>query len=365
MVIIKKVLLLFLSLILILTTSTISVYAAPPSASGNSIIVEKVVQNDLTDTTTEFEVTLLKDGKKVSSKTVTQGAPATFGKLSTGNYTLTETPKAGYELVNINPISIIFTGKNDRDKIIVTNKKLSTNTTEPANIHYVALGDSLATGTTSRGTTKSYVHGFYDNLKNTYGTTANVTMTNLSNDGNKAADLLSKLTTNTNFRAEVAKANIITISIGGNNILGAGENSFSTINHETAEGGTKAFEDEYDSIIEEIRLLSPSAKIIAMTLYNPYNTKSISGYTGDLKLHEEINPYILRINAKIEGIGDSNYKVADVYSHFLINYANNGKMGDITYFYPSSFFKFTRDPHPNQTGQNVIVGIHNKAFLGF
>jgi hypothetical protein len=38
-------------------------------------------------------------------------------------------------------------------------------------------------------------------------------------------------------------------------------------------------------------------------------------------------------------------------------------MGDITYFYPFYWFSITRDPHPNQTGQNVITNLHKAAYL--
>ena len=224
-------------------------------------------------------------------------------------------------------------------------------------IHYLALGDSIATGTTSRGDTTSYIDGFYEYLKIKYPLNT-VTTTDLSNDGDASAELLYKLKTNLTFQEEVKKANIITISIGGNNILSAGKNYFSSIDNTIAQAGTLAFEIEYDQIIVEIRRLNTTAKIVAATLYNPYNSVSISGYSGDPMLHEQVQPYIGRINAKIKGvINDPSYTIADVYSSFL-NYANQGKMGSITYFYPTSFFKFTRDPHPNQTGQNLIRDIH-------
>jgi lysophospholipase L1-like esterase len=394
-VIIKKILLAFLSLVLILSTSVIPVYAAPPTSNntGNSIIVNKVVEDHREDKTV-FKVELFKDGKHFDYGEISQDSPAIFSNLPTGNYTLEETVPEGFKLVSITPSNVSVKGKNNTYSMTVTNKVTPTppadstdpgdptEPTDPTNptdpigptnpeppptppsIHYVALGDSLATGTTSRGTTTSYVYGFYNNLKTTYSD-ATVTMKNLSNDGDKASDLLSKLTNDSTFIAEVTKANIITVSIGGNNILGAGKNSFSQIDHQIAEDGTKAFESEYNLIIKKIRELNNDAKIIAMTLYNPYNTVAISGYTGDPKLHEEIKPYIRRINAQIQGITDSNYKVADVYSHFLTNYADKGKMGSVTYFYPSSLLKFTRDPHPNQTGQNEMAKIHNQVFSQF
>ncbi len=231
----------------------------------------------------------------------------------------------------------------------------------PDTIHYVALGDSLATGSTSRGTTTSYVHGFRSFLEAEYG--VEVTLENLAADGDDSTDLLAWLDDET-FAYKVSQAHIITLSIGGNNIMHAGRNSFSDIDEDAAEEGTGRFEEEYALIIARIRDLNPDAQIISMTLYNPYNTKPITGYEDDPRLHNITKEYVDRINDQIWDIADSddvNYFVADVYSSFL-QYANDGKMGEITYFYPHRWVKFTRDPHPNQTGQNLMRAIHEETF---
>jgi lysophospholipase L1-like esterase len=231
---------------------------------------------------------------------------------------------------------------------------------EPTGIHYVALGDSIATGSTSRGKTTSYVYGFYNHLKLK---DSNATMKNLSVDGDRSYDLLRRLGEEA-FRAEVQKADVITLTIGGNNVMDAARaSSFSSIDKAIAEAGTTAFEAEYDLIVQAIREVNPSAEIIAVTLYNPYNSVKITGYTNDPVLRAEAEFYISRINAKIVGISnDSRYRVVDVHNYFKVNYADKGRMGDITYFYPFYWFSFSRDPHPNQTGQNVITNLHKAAY---
>ncbi|MDP3388098.1 MAG: GDSL-type esterase/lipase family protein [Eubacteriales bacterium] len=228
----------------------------------------------------------------------------------------------------------------------------------PTAIHYVALGDSLVTGSTSRGTTTSYVYGFRSFLENQYD--IEVTMENLGTDGDDSSDLLAKLSNET-FSNKVRNADIITISIGGNNVMHAAYNYFSAINETAAEEGTNRFENEYALIIARIRELNPEAQIISMTLYNPYNTISIRGYEDDPRLHNIAKTYIDRINTKINGILDANYYVADVHSSFL-QYAERGAMGDLTYFYPNRYFKFTRDPHANQTGQNLFRSLHEQLY---
>ncbi len=369
----KKFISILLCVFIILSFTIVPVSAAPaPKASraNSTIIVTKVVVNESNVTindTTEFSVTLYKDNVFYSTGIVSQGSPFRFTKLPAGTYTLTESETAGYSIDS--PKIVTVNGKNS-STITVINKKLgSVPPDDPpddppltTSFHYVALGDSLATGTTSRGKTTSYIYGFYTYLKTIY---PSETMKDLSNDGDKAETLLGKLKTDA-FIGEVSKANFITICIGGNNVLNAARDSyFSRIDTALAEAGTLAFERDYPLIIAEIRKHNETAKIVSMTLYNPYNSIDISGYRGDAALHIQAKAYIDRINNKIIGISDDNYKVADVYSKFFNDYGKIGKMGSITYFYPISLFKITRDPHPNQTGQNIMRDIHISAFKTF
>lgn len=348
-----------LSLVLVFVLLIAPVYAAPPSSSGtNTITVTKIVTGDSNDTTV-FTVNLIQNNTELASKTFAQGSPGSFTKLLEGTYTLTEVPTEGYTCTSANPVTVTITGKKGKYSVSFTNEKTAVDP-DPPSIHYVALGDSIATGSTSRGTTTSYVYSFYNNLKLSYPNST-VTMSNLSVNGDDAGDLLSRLNSDSTYRNEVSKADFITITIGGNNILTAGENSFSSINNDVAETGTSDFESDFPQIIDLIRdQLNSTAQIKIMTLYNPYNTIAISGYTGDPALHSEAELYIYRINTRIraEAAFDPETKVIEIHDYFKSTYADKGKMGSVTYFYPVSWLKFTRDPHPNQTGQTVIASKH-------
>jgi lysophospholipase L1-like esterase len=363
----KRTISVFLCIIAIIFSFNITVNAAKPAPSANNTIrVEKTVDNHPSDTT-EFSITLLKDGKYYSEGLVTASLPLVFSNLPDGRYTITEAPKDGYSLVSISPSSI-RASKGGTYTFKVVNHKEDTIEPPPPppppadNIYYVALGDSIGTGATSRGTTSSYVVGFYNFLVNT-NPDVSVTLKNLSTNGDDSSDLLGKLRADTNCTGDVAKATILTLNIGGNNVLPAGENSYSKINHTVAEEGTFRFESEYPQIIDEIRRCNATVEIITMTLYNPYNAISIRSYEGDPVLHQEVEVYAARINAKIRGISDPNYRFAEVHGLWKTKYADVGKMGSVTYFYPSALFKFTRDPHPNQTGQNELTELMKQAYL--
>ena len=235
-------------------------------------------------------------------------------------------------------------------------------------IHYLALGDSIATGTTGiSGTMYTYAYQFRDYLSGIYGN--NLTYNNLAVDGDDAGELLYRLNNESTYITEVENADIITLSIGGNNIMDAArDSSFWEIDTAIAEAGTSAFEVDYPALIARIRQLNPDVEIISMTLYNPYNSASHpTGYPADEQLHDIGQYYIGRINDSIRSISDVNYKIVDVHASFYA-YGEIGKMGDITFFYPRYswwtwwYMKLTRDPHPNQTGQDIIRDLFIEAY---
>src|SRR5690242_10526454 len=81
---------------------------------------------------------------------------------------------------------------------------------------FVVVGDSISYGMSAE---KGF--GFVDlYLKhlNSLGSYGNVKLTNLSMPGDKSSDLLQKLSTQS-FTDALAKADIVAVSIGGNNLL--------------------------------------------------------------------------------------------------------------------------------------------------
>lgn len=361
----RKTVSMFVCIIAIILSFNITVSAAPKPAptSNNKIIVEKSVDNEPADTTF-FEVTLLKDGKYYANGLVSAVSSLIFSNLPDGRYSITEAAKEGYSLVSISPSSVRASRNGTYTFKIINHKDSSIEPPPPpvGNIYYVALGDSIGTGATSRGTTSSYIVGFYNYLVNA-NPSVTVTMRNLSTNGDDSSDLLLKLRADTNCTGDVAKATILTLNIGGNNVLPAGESSFSKINHAVAEEGTLRFESEYPLIIDEIRRCNATVEIVTMTVFNPYNSISIRYYEGDPALHTAVEVYLGRINAKITGITDARFRVAPAHDVWKSQYADVGKMGSVTYFYPTALLKFTRDPHPNQTGQNVLAELIKQAYL--
>lgn len=234
---------------------------------------------------------------------------------------------------------------------------------ETKTLTYVALGDSIATGTTGLGSETPYVSKFRDYLNNLPNT--DVDYRDFSFDGDQSSHLLSKLTSDSRMIAAVQAADIITITIGSNNLMQAakgvdGKYDFNKIDFIKAEAGRAAFEIEWPLIVERINSLKKvGAKVIVMTIYNPYNIQDT--------LHNSVNS--LMTNESKNGINDiirSNattmYSVADVYTDFY-SFAKVNNMKSITHFYDKIlFFIDAKDPHPNSTGQERIYNIHKLVY---
>lgn len=252
---------------------------------------------------------------------------------------------------------------------------------------YVALGDSITTGyglenfNTNDIKNKTTTKNFVNKLSKRLGKKA----INLSVEGIDSMRFLEAIVKPATAEqkaavAQIKKASVITISIGGNNVflpiagvlnekLGKNKNIFSANAQEIQAAALGLLFDsnaisklkidviaaaemfngnsklkkagDFANIISTIKKLNPKAQIIVQTIYNPYNLPFTVFFDTAIK----------SMNAKIikDSENGKNYKVADVYLAFskaksdteLVN-ADTGK---------------TFDPHPTVKGHEVIYTV--------
>jgi lysophospholipase L1-like esterase len=253
--------------------------------------------------------------------------------------------------------------------------------------NYVALGDSIAAGYLSTGYSddltipnKGFVY-LFDEFLNQQG--HKTKLANLAQNGMPSSGLnmlsallnpelpprfglLDQLRNDDAVRKAVRKAEILTISIGGNNVLPA---ALAWLNPQQgpavatamAQAGITAFQNDWPAILEEIRALT-DAPLYVITLYNPYEVfgyPSLPFYNPAFYAFTEAS--VTRINAVINDEqlrSDYGYKVADVYSAF------RGKTPVLTQI--STLSPPTGDPfndllnavgavHPTDAGHAVIA----------
>lgn len=234
---------------------------------------------------------------------------------------------------------------------------------------YVALGDSIPDGYyytglfnyLSGGTDSySYIEQFRDALgilpANYYDESVS---------GYNTVDVHNQLN-NATVQAAIAKADVITLCIGGNEIMNAAPRTMSgldkyNIDWAVADQGRDAFEANWIGIVDGIETLNPDVTLIVMTVYNPYRTtetsySKVNAYFEDTASDNYGLNYIIRNTETIydaQIADDFDYRIADVYDAFNTSTNKDGLTG---------FYRSFCDPHPNQSGQNLIFAEHYEVY---
>ena len=241
---------------------------------------------------------------------------------------------------------------------------------------YTALGDSIAYGM-SATPGSGYVNLFYNNLTGISGN-ENLNLVNLGVPGYTSTQLLNQLQNEPATISALSKAKVVTVSIGGNNILapviatlaaafqldpssptfaadlatalaqpGAQDiinAALPTIQTNVTASVTQ-FGTDWPQIIATIKTLAPQADIYVATLYDPINIQD--------PLYAVFNPAIQTVNTAIMMPG-AGYKVADVYTAFA-NYQGSEPLVNF------NWYTGNLDPHPTTAGHQLIYQSHLNA----
>lgn len=227
------------------------------------------------------------------------------------------------------------------------------NTNAKENYNYLALGDSITSGFGVEEN-NTYPYKIYEYLNTIY----NAKYTNDAISGYTTEQFISLLENN-NIINKIKTADLITLSIGSNDILK--HLNPSIINRATEEfqndikNQIKETKNNLNEIISDIKSINKDVKLILIPFYNPFNiispiitlnnTLTILNQTKD-----ELNDYI---NTLI-----SNYD--NIYCDFnLIKILENKP--NLNFNYEQSII----DPHPNALGhekisKNIINILENK-----
>lgn len=243
---------------------------------------------------------------------------------------------------------------------------------------YVALGDSISFGMSAENG-KGYVNQFHTYLKGLEMYNG-IELTNLSKPGDTSTDLKSKIALNQDV---IKNADVITISIGGNNLLGPVianlaklfnvnpinnpnfliELATAIANDPNAEqkimakaldpifnaeliSGVTTFVSDWNEIVTAIKTIAPQADIYVNTLYNPFKSTDL--------FYPSFDALIQNINTAIKA-GSLYYKVADVYEEFKKNQGEPLVNFDLA--------TGAIDPHPNTLGHGVINEVLKKLVV--
>ncbi|MCD8078736.1 MAG: GDSL-type esterase/lipase family protein [Lachnospiraceae bacterium] len=266
---------------------------------------------------------------------------------------------------------------------------------QAAELNYLALGDSITTG---YGLTNASSEVFVAQFATKIGAT---TTTNEGVPGDTSSDLLGDVQDDSSLRSAIAEADVITITIGGNDLMAAfyavlaeitaADENLTTYSSEQIQSilsnptgsnlavaatllnvlNTSSYRDfllssstfqtaisncisNITSIISEIKTLNSGAVILVANQYNPYQWLD-SSYLNIIKLFDE---GVSALNKALAAAGEDtyDYTIVDIYSAFADDaYAStsltNAEVDTSSLLSPTLNFDF----HPNVTGHTVIA----------
>ena len=251
--------------------------------------------------------------------------------------------------------------------------------------NYLALGDSIGAGYgLADKDTESYAQIVRSKLnipKNNFK--------NLSVPGLTCGEFYQKIQTS-EYTSSIRAANMITVSIGSNELLGIAIEGISSVtgvdrndpdftnkvqqvfknanlfqkltltdnlyvfftSNETKakiEASIAAYEESWNNSISYIKNINPNVSIIATEFYNPYYEVGLASYD----LGNFVDEYIKKMNVILRNSSQSEslYKIAKIYDDFN---TTNPRITNVNVNF-SNFSKMNIDPHPNKDGHSIIA----------
>jgi len=239
---------------------------------------------------------------------------------------------------------------------------------------YLALGDSITTGYGLQDPTACFAAKV--------ATAETYTLDNQAVNGMDSTGLKALVTGGT-LDTKIASAQLITITIGGNDLMGALYKQLATstgatvaeIQKKLVSGdvttmlaalsaiktlGTNAnlnpivsaYYDNLIAITKYIRAKNPTARVLVCTQYNPYKWLASAGPNESVNLMDKC---VCAINSAIKLAAPGRYNVVDVYGGFLKSFAN----GETSLCNASST---NLDFHPNAAGHAKIASLVEVTF---
>ena len=135
-------------------------------------------------------------------------------------------------------------------------------------IHLAAVGDSLTHGvgdTTHQG---GYVPLIAQDMQ--VATNRKVATSNYGVTGDTARQIQKRVRTQKKLQTSVKNAGIITMTVGGNDLMHLLQKNMLSINTKDVTRGINTFQKHLTSLISDVRALNPNAPIYVFGIYNPF-----------------------------------------------------------------------------------------------
>ncbi len=165
-------------------------------------------------------------------------------------------------------------------------------------IHYLALGDSLTQGVGDEFNQNGYTQRLSEKLER-WPAISSVQLDNRGKRGRRTDQLLALLEKG-HYDEELAQADLITITMGGNDVMKIVKSDIFSLRKEMFDAERGDFNARYEKIVAEIRARNSEVPIILIGFYNPFSIVTdevtpfesiIREWNGDIELLANTDEY--------------------------------------------------------------------------
>lgn len=136
-------------------------------------------------------------------------------------------------------------------------------------VHFVAVGDSLTEGVGDETKRGGYVPLVADALQQNFELSS-VEKDNYGVSGERSDQILKRVKKDSDLRNSLASADIITMTVGGNDLFQAFQKNLNAKTAKQFDRSIKKYGTQVSDILAEMRELNPKALIYVVGIYNPY-----------------------------------------------------------------------------------------------
>ena len=137
------------------------------------------------------------------------------------------------------------------------------------NIRFVAIGDSLTEGVGDETASGGYVPLVASNLEESFSINS-IEIENYGVAGDRSTQILKRINEQQEIQDDIASAEIISVTVGGNDLMKVIQNNILGLSVEKFEKPGEKYQANLTKLLTTIRQLNSTAPIYILGIYNPY-----------------------------------------------------------------------------------------------
>ena len=244
-------------------------------------------------------------------------------------------------------LTVLFQTNSSNDKEKTEMKKES--------IHIVAIGDSLTEGVGDTTNSGGYVP-LVANLLEETDNYKKITTNNYGKSGDRSDQILARFNENKAMQEDVEGADIVVLTVGGNDIIQTFKQNFLTITEDSFIAPRETYEENLRMLFTAIKEVNPESELYIFGIYNPY-----SAYFPEIT---EMQTILKEWNNQTQEVVNETenatfVSIADLFDQTLIQEEKEEPLIDGTdqkrsevknpYLYEEDLF------HPNEAGYELMA----------